>query len=186
VKADPTQVLLAATIERDPGGTERQKLFVLLYDELRARAGQLMRAERKDHTLRPTALVHEAYLRLIDQSRVDWTDRARFGHIAARAMRQILVDHARARNALKRGGRATRITLDGNEPGTPDSALDVLAVHDALDGLRQADERSAAVVEMRVFAGMNLDEIAAVLGISRRTVDGDWAFARRWLARAMS
>lgn len=186
MKADPTQVLLAATIERDPGGNEREKLFVLLYEELRARAGQLMRAERRDHTLRPTALVHEAYLRLIDQTRVDWTDHARFCHIAARAMRQILVDHARARNALKRGGGAARITLDGNDPGTPDTTLDVLAVHDALAALRQTDERSAAVVEMRIFAGMNLEEIAAVLGVSRRTVDGDWAFARRWLARAMS
>lgn len=180
MKPDATQALLAA--DRASEENARQKLFVLLYDELHARAARLMSRERPDHTLRPTALVHEAYLRLIDQSRVDWNDRARFGHIAARAMRQILVDHARRRNALKRGGGATRITLD-DDFTTPERSLSVLAIHGALETLKQVDERSAAVVEMRIFAGMTVDEVAAVLGVARRTVDGDWAFARRWLAR---
>lgn len=177
-------MLLATNAEPD-SRVAREKLFVMLYDELHATAARLMRRERPDHTLRPTALVHEAYLRLIDQSRVDWDDRARFGHIASRAMRQILVDHARKRNALKRGGGATRITLDTNSAAVPDATVDVLAIHAALDALKKLDERSAEVVEMRIFGGMTLDEIAAVLGVSRRTVDGDWAFARRWLAREM-
>lgn len=180
---DPTQVLLAAA--GDPGERARKELFVLLYDELHARAVRLMHRERPDHTLRPTALVHEAYLRLIDQSRVSGSDRALFGQTAARAMRQILVDHARRRNALKRGGGATRITLDTDSAARPDTTLDVLAIHQALDALKELDERAASVVEMRIFAGMTLDEIAAVTGVSRRTVDGDWAFARRWLAREM-
>src|SRR5262245_49109090 len=184
VERDPTQVLIAASGE--PGASAREELFVLLYDELHACASRLMRRERPDHTLRPTALVHEAYLRLVDQARVDGSDRALFGRIAARAMREILVDHARRRNALKRGGRATRITLDTDAAAAPDVTLDVLAVHEALEGLKALDVRAAGVVEMRIFAGMTLDEIAAVLGVSRRTVDGDWAFARRWLAREMS
>jgi len=185
VKPDPTQVLIATTAERDTGGEERQKLFVILYDELHARAARLMSRERPDHTLRPTALVHEAYFKLIDQSRVDWNDRVRFSHIAARAMRQILVDHARRRNAQKRGGGVTRITLDSRADVAHDATLDVLAVHEALDALRKVDERAAGVVEMRIFAGMQVDEIAAMLNVSPRTVDGDWAYARRWLARAM-
>jgi RNA polymerase sigma-70 factor (ECF subfamily) len=185
VNPDPTQVLLTASPDRDPGGEGREKLFVLLYDELHAYAARLMRGERQGHTLSPTALVHEAFLRLIDQSRVDWTDRARFGYIAARAMRRILVDHARRRNAEKRGGGATRITLDPAVGAKADTTLDVIAIHDALDALRSVDERAAATAEMRVFAGLTLEEIALVEDVSLRTVSGDWAFARRWLARAM-
>jgi RNA polymerase sigma-70 factor (ECF subfamily) len=185
VRKDSTEALLGVAA-KGAGREAREKLFALLYDELHACAARLMRRERRDHTLRPTALVHEAYIRLIDQSRVHWNDRAHFSYIAARAMRQILVDHARRRNAQKRGGGATRITLDTGTAGAKDATLEVLAIHAALDALGDLDERAARVVEMRIFAGMTHDEIATVLGVSRRTVDGDWAFARRWLAREIA
>jgi RNA polymerase sigma factor (TIGR02999 family) len=185
VNSDPTQVLLGSSPESDPDGTQRERLFVLLYDELHACAARMMRRERPGHTLRPTALVHEAYLRLIDQSRVDWGDRARFGRIAARAMRQFLVEHARRRYALMRGGKAAPVLLVTVVVSTPDRAIELLEIDDALSALRAVDERAAAVVEIRIFAGMTLEEAAAVHGVSRRTVDGDWAFARRWLSRAI-
>lgn len=145
-----------------------------------------MRDERAGHTLTPTALVHEVYLRLVDESRIDWTDRARFFAIAARAMRQILVDHARARAAAKRGGGLLRVTISGNDIAGGDGALDALALSDAFERLGARDERAASVAEMRVFGGLTHEEIAHALGVSRRTVDSDWTFARRWLSRALA
>jgi RNA polymerase sigma factor (TIGR02999 family) len=144
-----------------------------------------MSRERRDHTLSPTALVHEAYVRLIDQTRVDGSDRARFLAIASRAMRQILVEHARARNAQKRGKGWRRVTVETGALGASPGQFDAIALDDALAALARVDERAAAVTEMRVFGGLTHDEIADVLGVSRRTVDGDWALARRWLSREM-
>jgi RNA polymerase sigma factor (TIGR02999 family) len=152
---------------------------------LRRIAGGIMRGERSGVTLTPTALVHELYLKMVDQSRVDWTDRARFFGIAARAMRQILVDHARARAAIKRGGGMVRVTIASDIIGGDDRVLDAIHLSDTFDLLAKRDERAASVAEMRVFAGLTHDEIAHALGVSRRTVDSDWVFARRWLSREL-
>lgn len=164
----------------------RAALFARLYAELRELADHRLRAERSDHTLSPTALVHEIYLRLVDESRLEGADRARFLGIAARAMRQVLVDHARARRAAKRGGDPTRVTLDDGMRAAEDPAFDAIAFHDALEALSKEDERAAVVTEMHVFGGMTLTDIAEALGVSRRTVNSDWAFARRWLSRSMN
>ncbi len=161
------------------------RLAEALYPELRRLASALMRRERQDHTLQPTALVGEAFLRLVDQSKVEWKDRAHFLGIAARVMRQILVDHARRHGAAKRGAGVQMVTLDDNlsAGGGP---VELLFVNDALDRFALLDERGARVVEMRVFGGLTVDEIAAALGVSKRTVDNDWAVARMWLARELS
>lgn len=169
---------------RDPAA--QQQLLEAVYPELRRLASAYMRRERADHTLQPTALVHEAYLKLIDQTLIDWKDRAHFLGIAARAMRQILVDHARRRGAAKRGGGWRRITLEEhNEPGV-EAEVEVLALHDALERFAEVDPRAARGVEMRIFGGLNVTEIAEVLDVSKRTVDTDWSVARMWLARELS
>ena len=182
---EPTRILLATRSAAVDGDANRERLFVLLYDELRAMAARQMGRERAGHTLTPTALVHELYIRLVDQTKIDWTDRARFYAIAARAMRQILIHHARARDAAKRGGGWKKLTLEADVMGEAERTFDTIALSDAFDALAKEDERSASVAEMRVFAGLTHDEIAHVLGVSRRTVDGDWAFARRWLSREL-
>jgi len=164
----------------------RDHLFTTVYDELRALARSLMQAERPGHTLRPTALVNEAYVRLIEQDQVRWEDRAHFFGIAARAMRQILVDHARAKAARKRGGHLTRVTLTEELANNGSSTYDVLDLHSCLEKLAALDERSAQVVELRVFAGMTSKEVAHVLDVSKRTVDSEWSFAKLWLTRALA
>lgn len=166
--------------------TGSEQLFSLLYEELRDMAGSYMRRERPDHTLRPTALVHEAYLRLIHQDQVTWQGKAHFLAIAARVMRQILVDHARGKTAIKRGGGRTRVTLDENLAGSSPTSCDVLDLHAALDRLAKEDGRSAQVVELRLFGGLTAREAAHVLGMSKRTVDDDWKFARLWLSRDLA
>jgi len=143
-----------------------------------------MRRERKDHTLQPTALVNEAYLRLVDGSAVEWENRAHFFGIAARAMRQILIEHARRRSRAKRGGGWQRVTLDGLQI-TAASDVELLDLEEALQQLEKNDERMARVVELRVFGGLKVDEVAHVLGISRRTVHEDWRVARLWLAHQL-
>ena len=168
---------------RSPQASER--LLELVYDELRRTAGALMARERAGHTLQPTALVHEAYLRLVHQDQVMWTDRAHFLGIAARCMRQILVDHARGKGAEKRGGDLQRVTLDEGLLSDADEALELLMLDDALDKLAQLDERAAKVAEMRLFGGMTVDETAHALAVSKRTVDGDWQTARLWLSREL-
>lgn len=167
-------------------GEATSALFARLYDELRSLAEALMARERSGHTLTPTALVHEAFLRLVDQSRIEWLDRSHFFGFAARVMRQVLVDHARRRRAQKRGGEQERVSLTFAESITPVDAPDVLALDMALDALAREDERSARVAEMRLFAGLTVAEVAAVLGVSERTAQADWSFARRWLARELS
>jgi RNA polymerase sigma factor (TIGR02999 family) len=158
----------------------------MVYDELRALAGSFMKRESAGHTLQPTAVVHEVYLKLIDQERADWRDRAHFMAVAAQAIRRVLIDHARHRHAAKRGGDRCRLTLD--EAVAPAAARDVdfLAIDDALGRLAELHERQARVVELRFFGGLNIEEAAAVLGISRATVTDDWAVARAWLSRELA
>ncbi len=178
-----TSVLLDT---RSPqGGLASEQLAEALYPELRRLAGSLMRRERADHTLQPTALVGEAFIRLVDQTKTDWKDRAHFLGIAARVMRQVLVDHARRHAAAKRGAGVQRVTFDDAVDARGERAADLLVINDALDRLAALDERGARVVEMRVFGGLSVEEIAHVLGVSKRTVDADWAMARLWLAREL-
>lgn len=167
----------------DPGQAE--ELLAIVYDELRQLARRQFRGERAGHTLQPTALVHEAYLRLAKLPRPRWESRAHFFGTAARAMRQILVDHARRRSAGKRGGGAERVTLDTSVSGKDPLAADVLDLHDALERLASNDPDLAHLVELRFFAGLTLDETADALGISRRKVAKDWSVARLWLQREL-
>ena len=146
-----------------------------------------MRGQPAGHTLQTTALVHEAYLRLVGGSSVEWKGRAHFFGVAAKAMRSILVDHARARAAAKRGGAAPAITLDeASATSAPREDVDVLALHDALDRLAELDARKSQLVELRYFGGLGIDEAAAVLGVSPATVKRDWTTARAWLRRELS
>jgi RNA polymerase sigma factor (TIGR02999 family) len=164
---------------------EADRLFAVVYAELRRTAAELMQRERSDHTLRPTALVHEAYLRLIRQDRVRWENRAHFFGIAARAMRQVLVEYARRRAADKRGGGSTRVTLGDNLGEDRERVCEVIDLNLALDKLAGLDERMSRVVELKTFGDLETKEIARVLGVATRTVEGDWTFARRWLAREL-
>jgi len=160
-----------------------EAVFEATYAQLRHIAGALMRRERPGHTLQPTELVHDAWFKLVDQSRVMWTDRAHFLNIAGRAMRQVLVDHARRRSAQKRLGAGERITFNDDAGHGASASFEVLALHDALERFALLDPRGAKVVEARVFGGMSVQEVAHVLKVSTRTVELDWTVARRWLAR---
>ena len=166
-------------------GDAANRLLPLVYDELRALAAGYLRHERADHTLQPTALVHEAYLRMVDQTSVTWQNRSHFFGIAAQAIRRILVDHARARHALKRGGHRLRLTLNEEVAGGADSELDLLAIDDALHKLKELSERQCRIVELRFFSGLSVEEVADLLGVSARTVKGDWRVARAWLKREL-
>ena len=167
-----------------------EKLLPAIYQELHRQATRAMRREGDEHTLQATALVHEAYLRLVDQRRAEWHNRAQFFGVAAQMMRRILVDHARAQHATKRGGAMQQITLSDAAQAAAthadDSALDVLALHDALDRLAVMDPDQARLVELRYFGGMNIEETAEALGISPATVKREWAVARAWLRREMT
>jgi RNA polymerase sigma factor (TIGR02999 family) len=162
-------------------------LIRVVYQELRRIAGAYMRDERPDHTLQPTALVNEAWLRLVDQTQVDWRDRAHFFGVAAQMMRRVLVDHARAHLTSKRGGGAEVLNLDWIEiEASPWKLEEILAVHEALSRLSQFDPQQAQIVEMHYFAGMTVTETAEALGVSPRTVDREWAMASAWLRRELS
>jgi RNA polymerase sigma factor (TIGR02999 family) len=163
------------------GANVLDRIFPLVYDELRAIAQARLRAERADHTLSATALVHEAYLRLVDQQRVDWKNRAHFFAIAARAMRRILIDHAVARKAAKRGGGAALITLGDDSASRESNVEELLAIEGALTRLGALDQRQERVVELRFFAGMKLEEIAEVMQVSLASVNRDWRTARAFL-----
>jgi len=154
---------------------------VALYKELRRIAAAKMRYERGSHTLQPTALVHEAYLRLADQSASVWQDRTRVLALAAHAMRNILIDHARAHVADKRGAGAVQVTLREDLASSEEILADVLAVDEALNELAEFDQRQASVMELHFFAGLTFDEIAQQLGVSSRTIKRDWEMARSWL-----
>jgi RNA polymerase sigma factor (TIGR02999 family) len=180
---DPTQLLVdwGAGDER-----AREALLPLVYEELRRIAGAYMRRERPDHTLQPTALVHEAYLRLVDQRRVNWTNRAQFVGIAAVMMRRILVNHARDRAAAKRGANLRVISLADAEAPAAAADLDVVALHDALERLAAIDARKSRIVELKFFGGLTTAEIGGVLNLSHATVEREWSFARAWLYEAVA
>ena len=169
---------------------DRQALEQLLpevYDELRKLAQSYMRRESKEHTLQPTALVHEAYFKLIDQRGVKWQNRAHFYGVAAQMMRRILIDHARQRKAAKRGGSQARISFDeGLHWAAEEEGPDLLVLDQALQKLEKLDERQAQVVEMRYFGGLSIEETAEVLDTSPATVKRDWAMAKAWLYRELN
>ena len=157
-----------------------------IYKELRKIASARMKLERGNHTLQPTALVHEAYLRLADQPDSIWKDRSRVLGLAAHAMRHVLVDHARAHSAGKRGAGAVQVTLDEGVASSNESQVDILAVDEALTRLAEFDPRQAKVLEMHFFAGLTFEEIAVELGISARTIKRDWTMARAWLYQQLA
>lgn len=161
-------------------------LLPFVYDELRRQARILMSAERRDHTLQPTALVHEAFLRLSQQTGMQWKDRSHFYGIASRLMRQILIDHARKMAAKKRGERPVHFSLDDVQIPAKDRAAAFVALDEALERLEGFDSQQARIVEMRFFGGLRSEEIAEGLGISERTVNRDWQAARVWLFRELS
>ncbi|MDP9178707.1 MAG: sigma-70 family RNA polymerase sigma factor [Gemmatimonadota bacterium] len=163
----------------------REKLFPLVYDELRRIAHRQLGRENVGHTLDTTALVHEAYLKLVDQTRAEWTDRAHFFAVAANAMRRILVDYARSYRTDKRGGAPRRVSLTDSMLVAEQRADTLLAVDDALIELARIDERLSRVVECRFFAGLTEEETAEVLGVTARTVRRDWTKAKGWLQRTL-
>jgi RNA polymerase sigma factor (TIGR02999 family) len=174
---------VSALLEAWGGGdlAARDQLVPLVYEELRRRAKAYLRRERPGHTLQPTALVHEAYLRLARQERVVWQNRAQFFGLAAQMMRRILVDQARAHQMAKRSGQWARVTLDDFVARRDPLDLDVLDLHSALDELTRFDERKSRVAELRFFGGLSLEETSHVLGISVATAEREWQAARAWL-----
>lgn len=171
---------------KDGDEAAASKLMPLVYDELRALAARHLRSERVNHTLQPTALVHEAYLKLIDQTRVNWQGRTHFFAVGAQIIRRILVDHARQRKRRKRGGGAARVTLDDAVALAPQRDEEILALDEALEKLAKLDARQAQVVELRFFGGLSVKEVAEQLKVSTRTVEGDWTMARAWLLRELT
>lgn len=176
--------LLVAWSEGDAGASEQ--LMPLVYDELRHLARGYLRRERDGHTLQPTALVHEAYLRLVDSAQVNWQSRVHFYGVAARLMRRVLVDHARAHAAAKRGGQVEKISLDEAGDILRDEGAGLLVLDDALQGLSRLYPRQSRVVELRFFGGLNTQEIVETLQVSDSTVERDWNFALLWLKREMT
>jgi RNA polymerase sigma factor (TIGR02999 family) len=162
------------------------QLIPLVYGELRNQARRYLRRESPGHTLQTTGLVHEAYLRLVDQRRVDWKNRQQFFGVAAQIMRRVLVDHARGKHAAKRGGSGIHVTLDESTAADHDGGVDLLGLDEALTRLAVLDPQQARVVELRYFTGLGIDETAQVLGISAATVKREWVMARAWLRREFS
>ncbi len=162
------------------------RLVPIVYQELRRQAARYLRRERAGHTLQTTALIHEAYLRLVDQKNVHWQNRAHFFGIAAQLMRRILVDHARTRNRAKRGGSYIRVSLNEESALATAKDLDIVALDQALDRLAEIDPQQSRVVELRYFSGLNVEETAEVLSISPATVKREWRMAKAWLHREIS
>ena len=162
------------------------QLLPLVYDELRKVAARRLRHERANHTLQPTALVHEAYVKLIDQDRVQWRNRAHFFAIASRLMRRILVDHARAHGAAKRGGGDPMVSLDDAGDVAREQDVSLLALDDAVAQLETLDPQQAKIVELRYFGGLTIEEVAAVVGVSPATVGREWNVAKAWLYRELT
>lgn len=163
-----------------------EKLVPVMYEELRTLARNYLRRERQGHSLQPTELVHEAYLRLVKQDRVSWKGRTHFYAVCATLMRRILVDYARARKTARRGGDRQKITLDSSLAPHESNELDTLVLHEAMERLAKLSERQARVVELRFFGGLRPGEIAEALGVSKRTVEGDWTHAKAWLRSEIS
>lgn len=166
-------------------GAPPDRFVEQVYDELRGVAAFHLRGRAPGQTLTPTVLVHEAYLRLIDQTEVDWQDRAHFVAIASRLMRRALLEHLRSKSAVKRGGDKLRVTFDEKLATAADASIDLLALEEALAALEKQDERKARVVELRFFGRLTMAETAEVLSISKKTVEADWYFARAWLSEAL-
>ncbi len=164
----------------------KEQLLPFVYDELKRQARFLMAKERKNHTLQPTALVHEAFIKLSEQTGIDWQNRSHFYGIAARMMRQILVDHARFHAAAKRGGKPIHFSLDDVQIPIEERADSILVLNEALERLEMFDEQQAKIVEMRFFGGITNTEIAQSLGVSERTVGREWKSARLWLFRELN
>ena len=162
------------------------QLMPIVYEELRRQAARYLRKERPGHTLQTTALIHEAYVRLVDQRHVQWQNRAHFFGIAAQLMRRILVDHARTKKRVKRGGSDIRVSLGDADVAVKGQDLDVVALDEALQRLAQLDEQQSRVVELRFFSGLSVEETAEVLGISKATVKRDWSMAKAWLHRELT
>src|SRR5262245_1652192 len=162
------------------------QLMPIVYDELRRQAARYLRREQAGHTLQTTALIHEAYVRLVDQRNVQWQNRAHFFGIAAQMMRRILVDHARTKKRAKRGGSAVKVSLADATVAVKGQDLDVVALDEALNRLAEIDEQQSRVVELRFFSGLTVEETAEVMGISLATVKRDWSMAKAWLHRKLT
>lgn len=183
-KQNITQLLLAWN-----GGDKDvlDKLMPLVFDELHRQAARFLRRERSDHTLQTTALINEAYLKLVDQRRVNWESRTHFFAIAANLMRRVLVDYARSKNRDKRGGDLIKLSLEEAEAVSgKEKNVDLMALDEALSKLEKIDERQARIVELRYFGDLTLEETAAALNVSRTTVADDWAMAKAWLRRELT
>jgi len=174
---------LAGSLAGDRAAQE--ELLALVYDDLRQLAAARMSAERPEHTLQPTSLVHEAFMRLVDQEQVDWQGRTHFFAIAATTMRRVLIDHARSKASAKRGNAARKREVDEADAVRWEDPAELLALDEALSELAQLQPRQARVVELRFFGGLTLDEAAAALEVSRDTVKLDWRFARAWLSQRL-
>lgn len=170
----------------DGDKTALDKLMPLVYDELHKIANDYLRRERRNHSLEPTALVHEAYIRLVDQKHVSWQNRAQFFGMAAKLIRNILVDHARWHKAAKRGGEDCTLSLSKADRVGSKADLDLVALDDALNQLSVTNPEHSRVVELRFFGGLTIDETAEVLGVSHATIERQWSFARAWLRRELT
>lgn len=182
-EGDKTQEISQILVEWSQGGEEASdKLMPLVYDELRRQAARYLRRERPGHTLQTTALIHETYLKLIDQKNVDWQNRAHFYGIAAQAMKRILIDHAKARHREKRGGAAENLPLDEARFVVSDETnVDIVALDQALTRLAAFDPRQASIVDLKFFASLSIDDIAETLEVSPATVKREWNSAKAWL-----
>ncbi len=184
--APPSPEDVTKLLKRGDDPEAHQALLKVVYDELRRRAGAMMRRESSAHTLQPTALVHEAWFRLVGQHDVDWQSRAHFFGVATQMMRRVLLDHARRRLREKRGGDVVKVSLEDGMPLSVERPKDVVALDAALALLAQLDARQAKIVELRFFGGLSVDEAAEVLGVSKRTVEADWTMAKAWLRRELA
>jgi RNA polymerase sigma factor (TIGR02999 family) len=187
MKSDGQPGEVTQILARWRGGDQKalDELMPLVYREMRELASRSLRRERPHHTLQSTALVHEAYLRLVHYDRIDWRSRAHFLAVAATLIRQILVDHARSRMRAKRGGGNLFLQLEDSVPGAPQREVNLVALDDALMDLSRLDKQQAKVVELRLFGGLSIEETAEVLSISDSTVKRDWAVAKSWLFREL-
>jgi RNA polymerase sigma factor (TIGR02999 family) len=183
-KSVPSSMQITQLLKKWSEGNQEilDKLMPLVYEELRRQASRYLRRERSNHTLQTTALIHEAYLKLVDQKEVEWQSRGHFFAIAAQAMRRILVDYARERHRDKRGGNAENLPIEeALMVSSQEKSVDLVALDEALTRLAEFDERQARVVELRYFSGLSIDETADVLGVSNVTVRRDWNMAKAWL-----
>ena len=185
-EASPNEITGRLIAWREGDAAALEQLIPAVYQELRRMAERYLRSECSGHTLQPTALVHEAYLRLIDQTRVEWQNRAHFFGVAAQMMRRILVDHAKTKQRVKRGGNAVNLSLEEALDYGQDRAAELIALDDALHALATFDSRKSRVVELRYFGGLSVEETAQVLEIAPKTVTRDWNMAKAWLNQQLS